>query len=84
MIKFNFKKFGKHILYLRESLEYNNSLRQISKKIGIAHTTLNRAEQGNIVDVNNLLNICEFYCIRYDEIENYYIEETQNTYIKNE
>lgn len=74
-LAFNFQKFGKFIQEARQLMDLNNSLRNISKQIGISTTTLCRAENGNTIDVNTLLNICHFYQISIQELNDYYIDE---------
>jgi len=75
MKTFNFTKFGRDIRENRQSIDLNNSLREVAPQIGISHSSLSRAENGNNIDVNTLLNISSFYGLDMEDLGTYYVDE---------
>ena len=57
---FDFEQFGNDF---KSKLGYGDSLRSLSKQIGVSTATLSRVIKGKDITVNTLINICDEMCM---------------------
>lgn len=54
---FDFKELAQ---CFKDSLKYGDSLRKISKKIGVSASTLSRVTHGKTIDIDTCIKVCDY------------------------
>lgn len=70
MKRFDFKTLGKALKHKRLVKQAERgekiSLRNLSSELGISTPTLSRAENGKAIDIDNVLNICDWAGLKFE------------------
>ncbi len=66
-IKFNVKSFSESF---KSRLKFGDSIRGVSKKIGVSHNTLYRAFNGNMIELESALRMARYADIDINDFTN--------------